>query len=474
MGTAALKGKFPYLSDEQIAKLTESFRAFCEATQMQPTTIPANIPIDDNIKILSNVLKQGDPQVEVYVVGGAVRDYLFNQFHGNANTQYKPKDVDLTTNLSEEEILSKLRSQLAAKHGISVKEKESVDTFGVVFATINRENYEIAPFRKDIGSADGRRPDSVERGTIVDDAMRRDLTINNLYYDFDKGIILDFNQNGQGIQDIKSQSVRSVGNPSERFSEDKLRVLRLVRFFSRFNSGDIINSLDQQHVSAINQFKDLKGVTPERIETEFLGGIKQSLNTAGFLSSLVSLNLMPRVFPGLHVDVQGISKLGNMKNPKVILAWMLRNNKNIDKSLNALKYPTEISESVQFLINAMNFGAESAFSMIKNRDKRLLKGNVLLPNGQTMSQPEIDAHNTQISSSIQNDLKDLSSIVGDKMIYHRLNHLSSYQVPKIDVQQLMQRGLKGPQIGKEQNTIAGNHYKSSFDDYVRKNSEEKV
>ena len=139
------------------------------------------------------------------------------------------------------------------------------------------------------------------------------------------------------FKDIKERNVRSVGNPSERFAEDKLRVLRIVRFFSRFNAGDIIDNLDAKHKQAIENYKSLQGITPERIEMEFLSGIKQSLYTAGFLQSLASLNLLERILPNLNIDTQDIGKIGNLKNAKVVLAWLLRNNENVDKKLNALK-----------------------------------------------------------------------------------------------------------------------------------------
>lgn len=470
----ALK-KFPYLTPEQIAKLTESFRGFLEMSEMQPTMIHADIPLgkdESNIRLLSQALKQGDPAVDVYVVGGAVRDYLYHVQHGKSGASYNPKDVDLTTNLSEPEILGRLRTPFAGRQGISVKEKTSVDTFGVVFATVNGENYEIAPFRKDIGGSDGRRPDSVERGTIHDDAMRRDLTINNLYYDFDKRMILDFNPGGQGLKDIENRSVRCVGDPNARFAEDKLRVLRLVRFFSRFNPGDIKNSLDPQHQAAIENFKNLQGITPERIESELLAGIKQSLNTAGFLKSLADLGLMERVFPNMNVDVHGIDRIGNLKNVKVILAWLLRNNQNLDKSLNALKYPSDISEPVQFLVNAMNLSHENALSTVKNRDKRLLKGNVAGPTGAMMAPHEIDAHNLAATQATQQDLNDLARVVGDPAIAGKLTHLSSYQPPKIDAQELMAQGLKGPAIGAEQSRRTADHYNQSFQDYMRQRDAE--
>jgi len=468
----ALKGKFPYLTDDQLATLTESFRIFLEVSEMNPTTIPANIPVDNNVRILSHALKQGDMSVEIYVVGGAVRDYLYHIQHGQSGESYKPKDIDLTTNLSEPEILSRLRSPFAIQQGVSVKEKTSVDTFGVVFATVNQENYEIAPFRKDIGGSDGRRPDSVERGTIHDDAMRRDLTINNLYYDFDKGVILDFNPGGQGIKDIQNRAVRCVGDPNERFAEDKLRVLRLVRFFSRFNPGDIKNSLDPQHIAAIENFKNLQGITPERIEGELLAGIKQSQNTSGFLKSLADLDFMKRMFPNMQVDVQGIDRLGNLKNIRVILAWLLRSNQNIDKALNGLKYPSDVSEPVQFLVNAMNFGHENAFMTVRNRDKKLLKGNAAGPAGGPMTPHEIDAHNQQTTAATQQDLNDLARVVGDPSIAGKLSHLGSYQPPKIDSNELMAQGLKGPSIGAEQSKRTADHYRQSFEDYVKSNNPE--
>ena len=436
----AIKGKYPHLTDEEISGLLENFKTFLEAAE--PTTIPAHIPIDKNVHILSDALKQGDSNIKVYVVGGAVRDYLYHIHHGDSTSTYKPKDIDLTTNLSEPEILEKLRSRYAIEKGIKVKEKESVDTFGVVFATVNHENYEIAPFRKDIGGSDGRRPDAVERGTIHDDAMRRDLTINNLYYDFDRNIILDFNPNGQGIKDIKERNVRSVGNPSERFAEDKLRVLRIVRFFSRFNAGDIIDNLDAKHKQAIENYKSLQGITPERIEMEFLSGIKQSLYTAGFLQSLASLNLLERILPNLNIDTQDIGKIGNLKNAKVVLAWLLRNNENVDKKLNALKYPSNISEGVQLLIDSIKFNDDQAYAMLKRRDKRLIKGN--------------EEHNISLKQSMQQDFNDFAKLF-DKNIQTKILHFANYQQPSINVQ-----GLQGEEIGKALKSGTTQHYRISL------------
>jgi tRNA nucleotidyltransferase/poly(A) polymerase len=392
---------------------------------------------------------------------------LHHYYHGDPTTSYKPKDIDLTTNLSEEEILDRLRSPQAVNMGITVKEKESVDTFGVVFATVNHENYEIAPFRKDIGTSDGRRPDRVERGTIHDDAMRRDLTINNLYYDFDNKVILDFNPDGQGLQDIKNGVARPVGDPHERFNEDKLRVLRLVRFFSRFNPGSIKEKLDPKTASAIEQFKNLKshGITVERIESEFTGGVKQAMNTASYIKNLYELGLLPQVFPNLKVDISGIDKIGNSKNIKVILAWLLRDNANVANVLNKLKYPAEIFDSVQFLINAMNFTPNEIFGIIRNRDKKLLKPNAVGIGGVPLSQEEINQHNLAKTASMQKDLNELSKLVDNPIIARRLNHLVTYQAPVVSGDDLKKQGFKDEQIGKKQKELTTAHYQQSFNDF---------
>lgn len=434
---SALRGKYPQLTPEEITKLSES-------VAMQPTIMKAEIPMPNEVLVLDKALRQGDNSVVVYAVGGAVRDFLFNQFKGGGN--FSPKDTDLTTNLSEEEILARLRTPFAQQLGIKVKEKESVDTFGVVFASVRgSETLEVAPFRKDVGSVDGRRPERVERAGIEEDAMRRDLTMNNLYYDFHKKQILDFNPNGQGIEDVRAGRARPVGDPHARFDEDKLRVLRLVRFFSRFNNGSAKEHLDEKTRAAIDHFKKLQsfGISNERIVKEFTDGIKQSLNTASFLQNYADLGLLDAVFPGMDVDVAGINRLGNAKNAKVILAWLLRRNANVGDSLNKMKYPREISQPVQFLIDCLKFSPDNAFAMVRRRDK-----------------------NAVISEETKKDLQEFAAIIGDPSLASRLSHLSGYNMVAPSGEELMARGLKGAALGDEQRKAATAHYNQSFSDYM--------
>lgn len=436
---------------------------------MQPRVISADIPVSYDVRIVSDALRQSDSNVQVYIVGGAVRDFLYHQYHGDGGV-FNPKDFDLTTNLSEEEILQRLRTPYALQQGIRVKEKESVDTFGVVFVSVNGGTaVEVAPFRKDIGSVGGRRPERIERGTIHDDAMRRDLTMNNLYYDFDKKVILDFNPEGQGVEDVRQGIARPVGDPEQRFEEDTLRVLRLLRFFSRFNKGSVRSSLDPQTLAAIEKFKNLNqysGITPERIQMEYLAGIKQSQFTASYLRNLAEVDLFQAIFPGLRVDVQSMDRLANSKNPRVIMAWLLRQNQNVGSLLNRLKYPNEISDPVDFLVNAMNFGTDSAVDMVKNRDRRLARV------GKKKAELTADdiQRNQQITQEMSGDLQELSQVLGkdltDQTPVHRMQHLAQYQAPEISGTELMQQGYQGPDIGKRQKELGTQHYAQSFYDYL--------
>lgn len=422
-------------------------RWFVETASQEGQPVKRNVRIDvpQECVVISRVLRgYYSPNVQVYVVGGAVRDSLLGK---------TPKDFDLTTDLSEEEIIAALRSPLGQRNNIRVNEKESVDTFGVVFVTVgNTPVIEVAPFRRDIGGT-GRRPDAVERGNIYDDAMRRDFTINNLYYDFDKGEVLDFNPGGQGLQDIQNGVVRPVGDPFERFTEDKLRILRLMRFFARFNPGDIAQFLDQRTLSAIEHFKDLKawGITPERIMTEFTSGIKQAQDVGSYLQNYAKLDLFQAVFPGLSVNTQDIPRLHNCRNVKIIYAILLRGNANINRVLNALKYPVPVSEGVKFLVDLMGFDPDAQadsqtaiYNAVRNKERLA-----------AMAPPAVTDTDLQEFVVVARGLVDTS----------RIEHLIGYQPQRVSGEDLMRQGYKGKEIGVRQKELGAQHYTNSWQSF---------
>ena len=134
----------------------------------------------------------------VYLVGGCVRDMHLNKV---------PHDFDVVISDSLEEVTKALKEN-------GWKIDEAGLNFLVTLATKNSFQVEIALFRKDGTYTDGRRPDSVEHGTIEEDAERRDFTINSLYYDPFTDEVLD--PTGKGLSDLKNKIIRFNGRPKDR------------------------------------------------------------------------------------------------------------------------------------------------------------------------------------------------------------------------------------------------------------------
>lgn len=149
------------------------------------------------------------------LVGGAVRDLCnFKQ----------PKDYDFVTDIPYDTLRQKF-----IEAGFDVK--ETGKQFLVLNVTKDGESYEVANFRKDNTYKDGRRPESTEIGTILDDALRRDFTINAGYYNLSSHKFID--PSGLSTEDILDKTLRFVGSAKDRINEDYLRVMRFYRFISK-------------------------------------------------------------------------------------------------------------------------------------------------------------------------------------------------------------------------------------------------
>lgn len=161
---------------------------------------------------LHNVFTQAGKKL--YLVGGAVRDFV---------TGEAPKDFDLATDATPDEMKSILKDYRINLQG---------EKFGVIVVyglDGLPEGVEIATFREDI--TPGRKPDVKLGATIEDDVKRRDLTFNGLFYDLDEKEIIDL---VGGVEDLNNKKIRMIGNPDERIKEDPLRILRIIRFASRY------------------------------------------------------------------------------------------------------------------------------------------------------------------------------------------------------------------------------------------------
>ncbi len=190
-------------------------------------------------KICQDLARNG---YKAYLAGGCVRDMIL---------RVQPRDFDVATNALPEQVEKLFPKTVAVGK-----------SFGVINVIGNNgEEVEVATFRTDGGYQDGRRPESVTFSSEREDAQRRDLTINALFYDLQTKQILDF---VGGEADIQNQLIRTVGDASKRFEEDHLRILRAVRFVSQtgFQIEDkTLQAIKDQRTSVLK-------ISGERIQDE--------------------------------------------------------------------------------------------------------------------------------------------------------------------------------------------------------------
>lgn len=328
----------------QIKTFTE-FQLITEAQNSLQLNIPPDI-ID-----LYKLFKNNDK--ELYIVGGAVRDALLGK---------KPKDFDLATNALPDEVV-----KMVTKAGYSTI-GEVGQQFGVVIVQIpsDKNGVEIATFREDVGS--GRKPDSVNYSTIDKDVLRRDLTINALFYDIGTGEIVDL---VGGLKDIQDQRIKTVGLAADRFAEDPLRKLRALRFAGRTNS-----KLDKEVADAIAIDNTLTGVSSERIRDEFKKSIESAKKPVDYLNMVSQFNLWEVMFPKLVVSKQFV----NTSNWLIQLTQLFGMNsaKTLKKELNKLSFTSDEISAIIFLTKIKNFQIADVFDLHKEFILTKLNKNILI------------------------------------------------------------------------------------------------
>ncbi len=210
---------------------------------------------------------------EALWAGGCVRDQLQG---------LTPKDYDVATNARPEEI----RKLFGFKKTLPIGAAFGVIT---VIGPKSAGQIEVATFRTDGTYSDGRRPDTVEYSSAEQDAQRRDFTINGLFFDPIAEQVIDY---VGGKNDLQNKIIRAIGNPIDRINEDKLRMLRAVRFTATFDF-----QLDAATATAVkNTAAEIKIVSGERIGAELRRMlIHQNRNTA--INLLRELNLLNQIFP---------------------------------------------------------------------------------------------------------------------------------------------------------------------------------
>jgi poly(A) polymerase len=261
-----------------------------------------------------------------YLVGGCVRDLLLGR---------EPKDYDVATNATPEQVMGIFPETYAvgAQFGVVLVPAPERDAPSVVSAEGSSKSLavEVATFRSDIGYSDGRHPDEVRFSLDPrEDVARRDFTINGMLLDPVYGDVLDF---VGGQEDLKAGVIRTIGDPEQRFGEDKLRMLRAVRFAARFEY-----TIDPTTFAAMQELaQQIQVVSRERVRDELTRMLTEGharrafllLDESGLLKPVLpEISVMkgveqpPEFHPEGDVFVHTLLLLDNLPNPcPLTLAW---------------------------------------------------------------------------------------------------------------------------------------------------------
>ncbi len=260
-------------------------------------------------KAISIIKHLRDEGYEAYLAGGCVRDYLLEK---------SPQDYDIATD-ARPEAIQKMFAQTMA-----------VGTqFGVILVIIEGESFEVATFRYDGPYLDGRRPSYVRFTSMKEDIFRRDFTINGMVYDPMADRVIDL---VGGRADLSRRLVRAIGDPGLRFQEDRLRMVRAVRFAASLGftiEEDTLSAIQQQAPTITQISWERIGEEITRILTE--GGARKGfelLDTTKLLKVLLpeiaamkGVEQSPDFHPEGDVFGHTLLMLGHLIDPTETLAY---------------------------------------------------------------------------------------------------------------------------------------------------------
>jgi poly(A) polymerase len=260
---------------------------------------------------------------QAYLVGGCVRDLLLGR---------APKDYDVATDATPRQVMEIFPETYAVGAQFGVVLVPGPDGEGGASEGVSKSKaVEVATFRSDIGYSDGRHPDEVRFSKSPrEDVERRDFTINGMLLDPLTGEVLDF---VGGRKDLKSGIIRTIGDPVKRFSEDKLRMLRAVRFAARFEY-----QIDGATLVAIQDLAEqIRAVSRERVRDELTRMLTEGHGRRAFLlldetgllrevlpeiSAMKGVEQPPEFHPEGDVFVHTLLLLDHLPHPcPMTLAW---------------------------------------------------------------------------------------------------------------------------------------------------------
>lgn len=244
-----------------------------------------------------------------YLVGGGVRDLLLRR---------TPKDLDVATNASPEEIKKIFKNcRLIGRR------------FLLAHIIFDKQIVEVATFRANPRLNDKDQKKSTHGiilrdnvfGTIKEDSYRRDLTINSIYYDMIRNKIVDYTN---GLEDLENKVIRIIGNPEQRYIEDPVRILRVIRFAAKLNFS--IEKNTEEYIKS--QKNLLTHISPSRLFDEI---IKMFHSGHGYenLKMMIEYGLMPILFPATEQFIKNESFIKLLTESMIDTDDRINNNKPV-------------------------------------------------------------------------------------------------------------------------------------------------
>jgi len=261
---------------------------------------------DNATAIIKRLREQG---YESYFAGGCVRDMLLDK---------PPQDYDITTS-AKPDAITEIFPQTVPVGA----------QFGVMLVVVDGEPFEVATFRHDGPYLDGRHPSEVRYGSLEEDILRRDFTINGMVYDPIEDRVIDL---VEGKKDLEQRSLRAIGEARERFEEDRLRMVRAVRF-----AASLDFTIEKKTLAAIGELAPTIGrISWERIGEEITrilteGGARRGfelLDDTGLLAQIMpevvamkGVEQSPDYHPEGDVFTHTMLLLGHLQEPAETLAY---------------------------------------------------------------------------------------------------------------------------------------------------------
>ena len=380
-----------------------------------------NIKLPDDVRMILNRFHENG--YEAFIVGGCVRDSLLGD---------EPKDYDITTNALPTQVEQLFSDLKVIETGIR---------HGTVTVIINKEPYEITTYRTDVRYSDHRHPDEVRYAlTLGEDLSRRDFTVNAMAYDEENGLIDSFN----GVNDLNEGIIRCVGDPDTRFNEDALRILRCIRFASRYGFR-----IEKNTESALFRNRELlRYVSVERIATEF-NEIITSNKANEYLSRyrIIFETVMPQLE---DLDFSLVGKVNRRLYMRISALFVLDDSLSAVGMLRHMHYSNKIIDEVSTLLDHIDSPLETDYDI-----RRMF---------------------FEIGIKATNDLLSLKKARGDDldygMIRKRIRELRKSFIARdqmnINGDDLMILGYRGREIGQ----ILDDLYEQILRDEIKNDHEE--